>query len=157
MLIVVAVHLQWILKWFCYLDHFKNAWLIDWWQVLWFHKIHHDRTLCTTYIGRERSMRSLLTSDVEHLQFIMPRPTVLCCDPSVCLFVCFMPLSQKRCILGLWLLLNTSRKPHARRRTHWSAWPTWSPELAETISDANFTSILPTEILAPKRIKDISV
>jgi len=39
-------------------------------------------------------MRSLLTSDVEHLQFIMPRPTVLCCDPSVCLFVCFMPLAQ---------------------------------------------------------------
>jgi len=26
----IIPHLQWILKWFCYLDHSKNIWLIDW-------------------------------------------------------------------------------------------------------------------------------
>ena len=38
------------------------------------------------------------------------------CDPSVfptvCLSVCSMPLSQKRCVLELCLLQNTNGKPH---------------------------------------------
>jgi len=31
----------------------------------------------------------------------------LCCNPSVC----YIPITQKRCILGSWLLQNTNRKP----------------------------------------------
>ena len=42
-----------------------------------------------------------------------------CCDPFVCLYVSPMSLALQRCILGLWLLLNTNRKPRAGSRTRW--------------------------------------
>jgi len=34
--LISFTHPQWILKWFYYLDHYKNSWLMDWlkWQVL---------------------------------------------------------------------------------------------------------------------------
>ena len=34
-----------------------------------------------------------------------------CCDACVCSFVYPRPVAQKRCILGLWLLWDTNRKP----------------------------------------------
>ena len=40
--------------------------------------------------------------------------------PFVCFSVCPILLAQNWCILGLWLLLNTNRKSHAGRQTHWS-------------------------------------
>jgi len=52
---------------------------------------------------------------------------------SLCLF---RARSSKRCILGLQLLQNTNRKPHAESQTYWSAWPCghrkW-PKRAENI------------------------
>jgi len=59
----------------------------------------------------------------------MPSPLILgsikqCCDMSVCLSVCPMPLvQQQRCISGQWLLENTNRKPHAKSLAHWLALP----------------------------------
>jgi len=31
-----------------------------------------------------------------------------------------MPLGPKQCILGIWLLQNTTKKLHVESRTHWS-------------------------------------
>ena len=42
---------------------------------------------------------------------------------SVCPSVCLSHIpSSKWCIVGLWLLQNTNRKPRAVSRTHWPAW-----------------------------------
>jgi len=43
--------------------------------------------------------------------------------PSVRLCVCHMPIAQKWCILELWLLWNTNRKPRAGNWIHQLSWP----------------------------------
>ena len=53
----------------------------------------------------------------------MLRSVRLSLCPSVRPFVCPMAVTQKRCILGLWLLQNTNRKRHAGSQTHWSTSP----------------------------------
>jgi len=45
------------------------------------------------------------------------------CDYYACPSVCLKPITQKRCILQLWLLCITNGKLDAESRTHWPAWP----------------------------------
>jgi len=49
---------------------------------------------------------------------------------SVCPSVNPMYLWQKQCILGVRLLKNTNRKPHAGSRTRWCALPSEVAEMA---------------------------
>jgi len=52
-----------------------------------------------------------------HLSNAAIRPSVRPIRPFICLSHHPTALGQERCILGLWLLQNTNRKPHAGIRT----------------------------------------
>jgi len=65
------------------------------------------------------------SSVIFFLQLLFPHHAVegiqQCCGPSVC--VSYALAQNIWCMLGLWLLENTNRKPHIGSQTHWSAWP----------------------------------
>jgi len=62
--------------------------------------------------------------------------------PSVCLSVCPIPVALKRCISGLWLLIDTNRKRHSGRPTNPLISLTVRPlEVVETCGAYRFAAI----------------